>query len=99
MPASGGCLRLMDSRGSSHAGKSGIELCRHPTSGPWGHTIAANGSELSTREQSNHMSSADGEHQDRTGRALSNRLGERFELYHAISYVLIFAGIAVATRK
>jgi drug/metabolite transporter (DMT)-like permease len=26
-------------------------------------------------------------------------LGERFEVYHAVSYVLIFAGIAVATRK
>jgi uncharacterized membrane protein len=26
-------------------------------------------------------------------------LGERFELHHALSYVLIIAGIAVATRK
>jgi drug/metabolite transporter (DMT)-like permease len=26
-------------------------------------------------------------------------LGERFELYHAIGYALVFAGITVATRK
>jgi len=26
-------------------------------------------------------------------------LGERFELYHAIGYALVFAGITVAARK
>jgi drug/metabolite transporter (DMT)-like permease len=26
-------------------------------------------------------------------------LGERFELYHAIGYALVFAGITIATRK
>ncbi len=26
-------------------------------------------------------------------------LGERFELYHAIGYALVFAGITVATRQ
>ena len=26
-------------------------------------------------------------------------LGERFELYHAIGYALVFTGITVATRK
>ena len=26
-------------------------------------------------------------------------LGERFELYHAVGYALVFAGITVATRK
>jgi drug/metabolite transporter (DMT)-like permease len=26
-------------------------------------------------------------------------LGERFELYHAVGYALVFAGITIATRK